>query len=86
MFARGVFDPLGAAALLSRPTGRVGRADLSALTIDVARVRVHMLQRPDVFDVPYRMRALQLPLPIAPLALIGPSAAAPDARGTARNT
>ena len=72
--------------LVDRPTRRAGRAGLSALTIEVAPVSVHMLQHPDMVGDPYRIRVLRLELPMVPLALSGQSAVARIARTTTRNT
>ncbi len=66
----GVFELLGAAGLLWRPTRRFAGLGLFALTILVTPAHLYMLQRPELFDVPYWALVLRLPLQGALLALI----------------
>jgi uncharacterized membrane protein len=66
----GLLELLGAAGLLSRPTRRSAALGLFALTIAVTPVHIYMLQRPELFDVPYWALLLRLPLQAALLALI----------------
>jgi uncharacterized membrane protein len=66
----GVFELLGAAGLLYPPTRRAAGLGLFALTIAVTPAHFYMLQRPDLFDVPYWLLVLRLPLQAALLALI----------------
>ena len=66
----GVFELLGALGLLYRPTRRAAGWGLCALTIAVTPVHIYMLQRPDLFAVPYWTLVLRLPLQGALLALI----------------
>lgn len=66
----GVFELLGAAGLLWRPTRRFAGIGLFALTILVTPAHIYMLQRPELFDVPYWALVLRLPLQVALLALI----------------
>ena len=66
----GVFELLGAAGLLWRPTRRFAGLGLFALTILVTPAHLYMLQRPELFDVPYWALVLRLPLQVALLALI----------------
>jgi uncharacterized membrane protein len=66
----GVFELLGACGLLLRPTRRAAGIGLFALTIGVTPVHVYMLQRPELFGVPYWALVLRLPLQLALLVLI----------------
>jgi uncharacterized membrane protein len=66
----GVFELLGAAGLLFQQTRRAAGIGLFALTIAVTPAHIYMLQRPDVFAVPYWALILRLPLQAALLALI----------------
>ena len=79
----GVFELLGAAGLLWAPTRRAAGIGLFALTIAVTPAHIYMLQRPELFGVPYWALVGRLPLQMALLALIawsaiaGPRRAAP---------
>lgn len=66
----GVFELLGAAGLLFQRTRRAAGIGLLALTIAVTPAHIYMLQRPDLFAVPYWALILRLPLQAALLALI----------------
>ena len=67
----GVFELLGAAGLLWRPTRRAAGWGLFALTLAVTPAHFYMLQRPDLFPaVPYWALLARLPLQVALLALI----------------
>jgi uncharacterized membrane protein len=67
----GVFELLGAAGLLLRPTRFAAGIGLFVLTLAVTPVHVYMLQRPDLFPaVPYWALILRLPLQAALLVLI----------------
>ena len=66
----GVFELLGAAGLLWRPTRRSAGVGLFALTIAVTPAHVYMLQRPDLFAVPHWALLLRLPVQAGLLALI----------------
>jgi uncharacterized membrane protein len=66
----GVFELLGAAGILYRPTRRTAGVSLFTLTIAVTPVHIYMLQRPELFAVPYWVLVLRLPLQAALLALI----------------
>ena len=66
----GVFELLGAAGLLFRRSRRSAGIGLLALTIAVTPAHIYMLQRPDLFAVPYWALILRLPLQAALLALI----------------
>ena len=66
----GVFELLGAAGLLYRPTRRAAGWGLFALTIAVTPAHIYMLQQPELFDVPYWALVLRLPVQAALLALI----------------
>lgn len=67
----GVFELLGAAGLLYEPTRRAAGLGLFVLTIAVTPAHIDMLQRPELFAVPYWALILRLPLQAALLALIG---------------
>ena len=72
----GVFELLGAAGLLWRPTRRAAGIGLFLLTLAVTPAHIYMLQRPDLFaSVPYWALVLRLPIQVALLALIGWSTA-----------
>ena len=66
----GVFELIGAAGLLWRPSRRAAGGGLFALTIAVTPAHVYMLMAPERFDVPYWALVLRLPLQAALLALI----------------
>lgn len=70
VWVSGVFELLGAAGLLVAATRRAAGIGLFALTLCVTPVHVYMLQRPDLFDVPYWALVLRLPLQGALLVLI----------------
>jgi len=70
----GVFELLGAAGLLWPSTRRVAGIGLFALTIAVTPAHIYMLQRPELFGVPYWALIARLPLQVALLALIAWSA------------
>ena len=71
----GGFELLGAAGLLCRPVRRLAGFGLIALTLAVTPVYIYMLQRPELFDVPYWALVLRLPLQVALIALIAWSTA-----------
>lgn len=66
----GVFELLGAAGLLWRPTRRAAGIGLFLLTLAVTPCHVYMLQRPELFPVPVWVLWLRLPVQVALLALI----------------
>ena len=66
----GVFELLGAAGLLWTPTRRWAGLGLFMLTIAVTPAHLFMLQRPELFPVPYWALLLRLPIQAALLALI----------------
>jgi uncharacterized membrane protein len=70
VLASGWFELLGAAGLLYQPTRRAAGVGLFALTISVTPANIYMLQRADLFAVPYWVLVLRLPLQVALLALI----------------
>jgi uncharacterized membrane protein len=80
----GVFELLGALGLLYRPTRRASGWGLFALTLAVTPVHVYMLERPELFAVPYWALVLRLPLQAALLTLIIWSTTAPPAEETTR--
>ena len=77
----GVFELLGAAGLLWGPTRRPSGIMLFLLTLAVTPAHIYMLQRPELFNIPYGMLIARLPLQLALLALIAwatfPSSASP---------
>jgi uncharacterized membrane protein len=74
VWVSGIFELLGAVGLLFATTRRAAGVGLFVLTICVSPVHFYMLQRPDLFDVPYWALVLRLPLQVALLALIAWSA------------
>jgi uncharacterized membrane protein len=74
----GAFELLGAAGLLFATTRRAAGVGLFALTICVTPVHIYMLQRPELFAVPYWALVLRLPLQVALLGLIAWSAILKD--------
>jgi uncharacterized membrane protein len=66
----GVFELLGAAGLLWRPTRRAAGLGLFVLTIAVTPAHIYMLQQPELFKVPYWALVLRLPIQAALLVLI----------------
>ncbi len=66
----GVFELLGAAGLLWRPTRRWAGIGLFVLTIAVTPAHIYMLRQPEPFPVPYWALVLRLPLQVALLVLI----------------
>jgi uncharacterized membrane protein len=74
----GVFELLGAAGLLLRPTRFAAGVGLFVLTLAVTPAHIYMLQRPDLFPaVPYWALVLRMPLQAALLVLIAWSSAVP---------
>lgn len=76
----GVCELLGAAGLLHRPSRRIAGVGLFALTIAVTPANIYMLQRHDLFDVPYWLLVLRLPVQGALLVLIAWSAVWRDSK------
>jgi len=66
----GVCELVGALGLLYAPTRRAAGWGLFALTLAVTPVHIYMLQRPELFAVPYWALLLRLPLQAALLAVI----------------
>lgn len=67
----GVFELLGAAGLLWRPSRRWAAWGLFALTLAVTPANVYMLQHPELFpSIPYWALVLRLPLQVVLLGLI----------------
>lgn len=79
VWASGAFELLGAAGLPWRRTRRMAGWGLFVLTILVTPAHIYMLQRPELFSVPYWLLVLRLPLQAALLALIAWSACSPRA-------
>lgn len=80
----GVFELLGAMGLLYRPTRRAAGIGLFALTVAVTPAHIYMLQRPELFSVPYWALVARLPLQSALLVLIAWSTIASGSRAKAR--
>ncbi len=66
----GVLELLGAFGLLWATTRRAAGWGLFALTIAVTPAHIYMLQRPDLFPIPYWALVLRLPVQLGLLALI----------------
>jgi uncharacterized membrane protein len=66
----GVFELLGAAGLLIPHARKAAGIGLFALTLAVTPVHFYMLQRPELFGVPYWALVLRLPLQVMLLTLI----------------
>jgi uncharacterized membrane protein len=66
----GVFELLGAVALLVRRTRQAAGAGLFLLTIAVTPAHIYMLQRPELFAVPYWALVVRLPMQAALLCII----------------
>jgi uncharacterized membrane protein len=75
VWVSGVFELLGAVGLLFLRTRCAAGIGLFVLTICVTPVHIYMLQRSDLFAVPYWALVLRLPLQAALLALIAWSTA-----------
>jgi uncharacterized membrane protein len=74
----GACELLGAIGLLMQPLRRTAGVGLFLLTIAVTPANIYMLQRFDLFMVPYWALVLRLPLQIFLLALIAWSTGAAD--------
>jgi len=66
----GVFELLGVAGLLWKPTRRWAGIGLFLLTIAVSPAHIYMLQQPELFPFPYWALVLRLPLQLGLLWLI----------------
>ena len=66
----GVFELLGAAALLAPRTRRAAGFGLLLLTLAVTPANIYMLQRSDLFAIPHWILVVRLPLQAALLVLI----------------
>ncbi|MEP7043470.1 MAG: hypothetical protein ABI843_10435 [Dokdonella sp.] len=71
----GAFELLGAIGLLWSRTRRAAGIGLFLLTLAVTPCHIYMLQRPELFGVPYWALLLRLPLQAALLAVIAWSTA-----------
>lgn len=83
VLASGAFELLGAAGLLAGATRRAAGAGLFLLTLAVTPAHIYMLQRPELFGVPYWALIARLPLQAALLALIAWCTGRPRAAGFA---
>ena len=66
----GVFELLGAAGVIYRPTRRAAGIGLFLLTIAVTPANIYMLQNPQGFDVPQWILIARLTLQVVLLWLI----------------
>jgi uncharacterized membrane protein len=66
----GVFELLGAIGILFRPSRRAAGLGLFLLTMAVTPANIYMLQRSELFNVPYWALVLRLPVQLVLLALI----------------
>jgi len=80
VLASGVFELLGAAGLLWYRSRRAAGIGLFLLTLAVTPAHIYMLQRPELFGVPYWALVLRLPVQVALLALMAWSTATPRDR------
>jgi uncharacterized membrane protein len=76
----GVCELLGALGILLRATRRAAGAALILLTIAVTPANIYMLQQGDLFNIPYWILIVRLPLQAALLALIAWATRAPSNR------
>jgi len=75
----GVLELFGAAGLLVGKTRRAAGVGLFLLTLAVTPAHIYMLQRPELFGVPYWALIARLPVQVALLILIAwCTAAAPN--------
>ena len=77
----GVFELLGAAGLIYKPTRRAAGIGLIALTLAVTPANIYMLQQHALFPVPVWLLVARLPLQIVLLWLIWWSAVVRNSRG-----
>ena len=66
----GVFELVGAAGILWRPTRRMAGLGLMALTVAVTPAHIYMLQQPELFGVPVWALWIRLPIQVGLLWLI----------------
>jgi uncharacterized membrane protein len=74
----GVLELLGALGLLIRSVRRAAGIGLFLLTLAVTPANIYMLQRSDLFAIPYWALVLRLPVQVALLALIAWCSWGPD--------
>ncbi len=70
VLASGAAELIGAAGLLLQRWRRAAGLGLAALTVAVTPAHFYMLQQPQLFDVPYALLVLRLPLQAALLVVI----------------
>ena len=70
VWVSGVFELIGAIGLLWTASRRAAGAGLFLLTVAVTPAHIYMLQRPELFRVPYWALIVRLPIQVALLALI----------------
>jgi uncharacterized membrane protein len=80
----GVFELLGAAALLWPRARRSAGFGLIVLTIAVTPANIYMLRSADLFNLPYWTLVLRLPLQVSLIALIWWSTSSPASRDSTR--
>lgn len=66
----GAFELVGAAGIAWHKTRRFAAMGLFVLTVAVTPAHIYMLQRPELFDVPYWALVLRLPVQLGLLGLI----------------
>ena len=66
----GMFELIGAAGILWRPTRRIAGLGLMALTVAVTPAHIYMLQQPELFGVPMWALWARLPIQAGLLSLI----------------
>jgi len=70
VWVSGVFELIGAIGLLWPASRRAAGMGLFLLTMAVTPAHIYMLQRPELFGVPYWALIVWLPIQVALLALI----------------
>lgn len=70
MVISGIFEWLGAAGLIWLRTRRAAGIGLFLLTLAVTPANIYMLQRPELFPIPWWLLVARLPLQLALLGVI----------------